>query len=294
MRVTDNMRFSSAMVAMRQSASRLHDASGVASSGIAVSRPSDAPAVYAAIVRKDGAIARLGARQQAMGRSLGDLHIAEGALVEAADLMIRAREIATQMADGAYGAPERAIAAQEVAALRQELIALANTQGARGHLFAGTATDTPAFSSGGLFQGNDNAMIVEIAEGIVVTANISGQRAFTALSGGQDVFQDLATLEAALSGNNQAGIHQSIATLDSGQEQLVASRAQVGIRLNRLQSASQVTEAALLATRDARAAEAEAEPHEAFTELSLAETAYQQSLAIARNILQMLSSIERF
>ena len=142
MRVTDNLRYNTMLTAMQKQASRLQDAHEVAISGQKVSAPSDGPAAFATAVNDSARIRQVEGRKTAIDRAHGDLGLAEGVLAEAGDLVKRAREIAVQMADGAFDANERAVAANEIAGIREQLHALANTRGSRGYLFSGSATDT--------------------------------------------------------------------------------------------------------------------------------------------------------
>ena len=238
-------------------------------------------------------------RRDGIDRAHDDLQMAESVLASGADILVRARELAVQMADGAMNTTERQNAAKEVALLRQQLVAVANSKGARGYLFHGTATDTEAFDSNGNYQGvNDGELSVEYAENKTMVANISGQGTFTAAGGGTDIFADLQQLETALASNNdaiaQAGAFQAISQMDQGHQQLTTARGDAGTRMRRLSSAREVTTNLVSVSTEQQASEQEGDLTETFSQLANAQNAYQRSLAVTRQVLAMASALERF
>lgn len=72
-------------------------------------------------------IVSLGAAQNNAGQGIALAQVAEGALDEVGDLLIRMREIAVQSANGTLGSSERASLQQEFADLRDEITRIGNT-----------------------------------------------------------------------------------------------------------------------------------------------------------------------
>lgn len=291
MRVTESMRMSLAQSQLDKTSQRVHELTDQASSGLKISRPSDGPAAYASIVRRSDKLARLDSRSESLTRAQGDLEVAESALASAGNVMVRARELAVQLADGSYGADERAAAAAEVGLMREQLMAIANTQGSRGYLFGGSATNAPPVDATGAFVGNDAAMLVEYADGKTMAANVSGQSAF---AGGRDILRDLADLQALLAANDATGVHGMIGAMDQGHQQVVTARADAGVRIDRLASAMDVTASAKLVTTKQQADEQNIDPAASFMDLSAAQSAYERTLAVTRQLLSMASALERF
>lgn len=291
MRLTESMRLASATSAEARAADQLYRATRRASSGLKVEMPSDGPAAYSAIAAYDGAITRLGKRAEIVGRAADVLNLADGSLASAADVVSHARELALEMSNGHIDAATRARAATEVTALREEVLKLANTKAPDRYLFAGTADATPPFTAAGAFVGNDHAIEAETSDGVLVRVNASGAKAFTA-AGGRDVLADLANLATALGANNVAGIEQSLTDLDAAHGQIIAARSEIGVTVARLRSASDMTTAILTTLRGARAGEAEADPLEAFSTLTIAKSSYERSIQVTAQILAV-SSINR-
>jgi len=289
MRITESIRLNTALAGEASAASRLNDLTRMSSSGVKVDAPSQDPAAYARIVRADGQITLLGARQNTLDRSASDLNTADSTLSAASDLVVQAHSIALQMANGSMTATDRSGAAAQISGIRDQLIALANAKGTNGYIFGGTKTDTPPFDPiTGAFGGNDNVINVEVADGVTAAANASGAKAFTAV-GGNDVLADLATFATALSSNNAAGIQTAMSQLDADHRQIVGAQVNVGVMTNRLTSASSVIGTALTQVKSARSADADIDAPTVLSELSATQSAYEQALAVTKQILTLSS-----
>lgn len=294
MRITENMRIAQTAHTLSRSSREVYDLTATATTGRKINRPSDGPAAYASIVSRGERMELLGSRKTALERAEHGVALAESALATAGDLMARVREIAVSMADAEPGPNERLAMAGEVANIREHLIGLANTRGSRGYLFGGTATKTPPIDANGVFQGNNAAINVEYADGQTAAVNVSGQDAFTGLSGGRDIFQDLADLETELVNDNQQGVHLLISTIDQGHQQITSVRAEAGVKMTRFSSARDVTDNALVVVTSAQASDRDGDAAEVFSNLANAQVAYERNLAVTRRVLAMTSAMERF
>jgi flagellar hook-associated protein 3 FlgL len=262
-------------------------------SGQKLTRPSDAPATYSSVVRRSDVMRRLASRQDVLGQAASDLRLAEGALGSSAELLVRAREIAVQFADPFNGQAERDAAAKEVAAIRQQLVALANTKGQRGYLFAGTQTQTPAVDATATFVGDNRPINVEYADGQYTASNVDGSIAFSA-AGGVDPFDVLDQLELDLTTGNLTGVRGALATLEDAHEQVTLVRTEAGVAINRLESAADFTANALLRAESLQAKEKQGDLSELTTQLTLAQVAYERSIGVTRQVLNVASIVDRF
>lgn len=291
MRITDKMALDFARQGQSRAVRQFADASRVASSGLRVNAPSDDPVAWSMKVRHDAQIQRMDNRTHTLTRAGGDLDTAESVLSSAGDVLEGARALAVQLANGTIDAQTRASLSGQVTSMRDTLLSLANSRGASGYLFGGTATGTPPFSAAGAFAGNDTTVPVEIADGVTARSNASGAQAFT-VAGGRDILADLQAFATALSTNNLAGIQASIDTMDAGHRQIVTAQVTTGIAAERMHSAIDVTTASILSVTRARASETEADITTAYTALSSTQAGYERSIAVTREILQV-SSVTR-
>lgn len=292
MRVTDSMRYAALGRSNAAASERVLNASKQASTGLRVNGPADDPGAFARISAKDGTISRLDGRKRSLDRSLGDAQVAESALASGSDIMARAKELAVQMSDGSLNASQRAVAASEVTQLRQALVAVANTRGSSGYVFGGTKSNAAPIDASGNFVGNDGSIDVEIGDGVRIRGNASGANAFTA-AGGRDVLADLDGLANALTTNNLSAVQGSIDNLGKGFDQIVHARTDIGISLDRIHTASSVTDSMATAVRQAKAPDAEIDATTAYTNLAEANSAYERSIAITQKMLSTFSA-EKF
>jgi flagellar hook-associated protein 3 FlgL len=295
MRVTDNMRFIYTSKALQDNASRTLELTQQVASGQKIAKPSDDPAVYASIVRRGDRMNRMESRRDAVARAASDLRVAEGALAGSTDLFARVRELAVQFADGFYSQSDRDAAVKEVASIRQQLVAFANTKGQRGFIFSGTATDQGAVLANGTFNANDETMDIEYADGQFTASNVDGRAAFTSKVSGTDPFFLLTQLETALgSMGSPAAVRATLPDIENVHNQFVQVRADTGLRINRLESAQEVTSNALTLSEKLQNEEKQGDFAELATKLSLAQSAYERSVAVTRQVLSVASAIERF
>lgn len=292
MRVTEKMRLATTSDAQTRAGARLDKASRVAARGSRVASPSDDPVAYAAKVRSDHALSLIETRSELATKVSGELNVAESALSTGVDLLSRVRESAVAGANETLDPASRQLLAQQVKAIREEMIGIANTRFGTKYLFGGTKTDTPPFSSGtGAFTGNDIVTRVPLMEGVSPPTNVSGARAFTT-AGGRDVLDDLKTLADALDANDVTTIRSSLDNIDSAHTQLVRAETEAGLASQRFSSAIDIIAGNRTVISAARAKEVDGDPFDQLTELSLSKAAYERGVEVTRQLLS-LSSLTR-
>ncbi|MBX3209331.1 MAG: hypothetical protein KF764_30135 [Labilithrix sp.] len=290
MRVTDRSRVGTMVLAQSRAASRLDDASRVAVNGQRVTKPSDDPAAYGSMIRKNYAVALLDQHSQIATRAQGELEIAQNALTEGIDLISRARQAAIAGANTTADAHARSLLGDEVKMIRDSLLSLANTRYANKFLFGGTKTDTAPFDPAtGAFVGNDQTVRVPVFDGVSTPANVSGAMAFTS-AGGRDIFADLDALVQALYSDDQAGIRAAIDPLEAGHRQIVRSQVEAGFGAERFRTAVDVIASTRTALAQQLHDEIQGDPAAQITEFTLARTAYERSVAVTKQLLSIANS----
>jgi flagellar hook-associated protein 3 FlgL len=287
MRVSDSMKIDTVARSIQGAQARNFAATREASSGARLSAPSDDPVAAARLVRIQASIDSTASFRQSISMVQGDVELAEGTFDSAAQIFARAQEIALQGANDTLPAAERASLAVEVAGLKNQLVALANTKGANGYIFGGSATDAAPFAASGAFSGNANARNVEIASGLTLDVRAHGAEAFTA-AGGRDVFADLTALETALAGNNGAAIAATVNSLDTSRRQIVAARSDSGDKLNRLAAADTAHDQADTALQSQRHDVADVDAAASYSRLISAQQALEAAITVGRSTLATL------
>lgn len=289
MRVTDLSRTLLVSRVATSTASRLTDASRKSAAGATVVDPSDDPVAYAAIVRREATLAEVTTHSRSARATSDELGIAERALDSATDLVTEARTLAIQGANETLAPADRATLAERVRAIREQMIQIGNTRGSNGYLFGGTKTDAPPFDPTGAFVGNDNATLIPIGSGASPRGNASGARAFTA-AGGRDVLADLDALATALENNDVATTRSGIDWMESGGKQVTAAQVELGLSIDRFQTAADLLDGNEVTVSSGLARDRGATDMPAIlTSLAQANQAYQQSLEVTKQILNLPS-----
>jgi flagellar hook-associated protein 3 FlgL len=288
MRVTDSMRYTMATQNMSALASRQLSVAQQAQTGLRVNAPSDDPIAAAQLARLATVQTQISARQSTISSVRGDAELSESSLQEASDLMARAKELATQGANGSLDASDRAVIATQVKDILDQLVALGNTKGATGYLFGGSQTGTTPFSATGAFSGDDGQHTVDIGNSTPTAVNSSGAQAFTA-AGGRDVFGDVTALYTALSSNDTAGITATLTNLDTSRAQISQAEANAGTIINKLDASTSVLSTASLDSQQQTTTLGAVDAAAAYSNLTALNNSLQRSASVAQQILSVES-----
>ena len=287
MRVPDSLHLATIQRNMSGIQSRLLQASREASSGSRIQNPSDDPVAAAQFIRIQQGLDTTESSRSAITVVRGDVAMAESSLASASDMMVRAQEIALQGANGTTSTQGRQALAEEVRQIMDQMISIGNQKGAQGYLFGGTATQSPPFSSSGVFSGNDLARVVQIGPRESMTISASGAQAFT-VAGGRDVLADLGALQAALLADNSTAVAGTIDSMESGRRQIFGAQADAGLKMNRLDIAQAALEQAGLSLGTQRHDVADADQAGAATRLMSANSSLQAAISVSQTVLSAL------
>jgi flagellar hook-associated protein 3 FlgL len=291
MRVTEMMRYQSMTRTLTSLSSRQAKAAEQALTGQRIQMPSDDPVAAAQILRLRSAKQEMTDYRSGISTAKGDIDFAESTLAQAGDLVIRAKELALLGSNTTLADDGRAALAQEVGSLREELVRLANTQGSRGYLFAGTNITTTPFDIDGNFAGNDESQQLEVGRGVTVSVSASGSNAFNA-AGGENAFTVLRDLFEALSSNDVAGVRETLKPLEDTHNQMVTERSRVGLSLDRLSVADSALAFAEGGLDKQQSDLGAADPFEAYTATTTLAQALERAVAVSQQLLQ-LGSLSR-
>lgn len=279
-----------------------------------ISRPSDDPVAIVHSLRLRSDLADIATFTANADHALCWLGSTEDALLHAGDIIQRASDLAITGANGTN--PEAALhaIADEVDQLLEQMIQIANSAQAGQYLFGGSKTravsgeeDYQPFElmeevideeSGTYvryvqYNGNEQDRATEIGAGIDFAYNVTGSEAFAMKEDSDgtwtlsNVFDSLIELSANLRAGKTADISSStIGRLNRALDHLVAARAEVGAKVNRLEmtqarlSSADINFSGLLSkTEDLDVAEA-------IIYLKAQENVYRAALATGARIMQ--------
>lgn len=289
MRVTSNSIINTFLQNLSRNVAKLEKYQSQLSSGLRVRWPSEDPVTAAHVLDLQSAVdINAQFRENAEG-ALSLLNTVDRFLGSAGDVLQRARELAVQGANDTLSVADMQAAAREVEQLLEQMIQVGNAQYGDTYVFGGFKTNTAPFSSVGsppsavIYNGDTGVVYREVGSGAVVAANLPGGTLFA------PAFAALIQLRDALQAGNTAGVQTSIASLDVAIDSLLAARAEVGSRVNRLEDAVSRLSDLDVNLRDLLSKRRDIDLAEAITAFSREEAAYQSALAAgARSILPSL------
>ena len=159
--------------------------------GKRVNRAGDDPAAAARTERALASQQRGVASQRAVDASNNAMALTESALGSATELLQTAREALVSAGNASYGDSDRAILANQLAGIRQQLFSVANsTDGAGTYLFGGQGSNQPPFvdAAGGVqFHGTAGATLSASGETLPLT--MDGRPTWMQARTGNGVFE---------------------------------------------------------------------------------------------------------
>ena len=143
-RVSQNMMLDTMQGDLRRTYQKFYEAQREAATGKKVDRASDDPTAKQILLELDSQLGSMRGYQRNSDQARKMLSTAESTLGEARDVLQRARELASQAANGASNPSDREGIREEASELLDHFVQLANQKLEGEHLFSGTASDTPA------------------------------------------------------------------------------------------------------------------------------------------------------
>lgn len=287
MRVTNSMMLRATMSDLNGARGRLQQSQTELSTGRLINRPSDDPtkATMAMSLRNQSRVADQ--RQRAAEDASGWLDTAGSVLMSANDLMGRVKELTVSASNaGAATSASRSAIAAEMRSLRDELMAMANTEFIDRPIFNGTAAGQAYDPTTGAYQGNAAPVIREVAPGVTVTVNMTGEQVFGAQSAAEgDVFAVLDRLATAIQNGDTAAIEAEHANTDAARERMTEAVGQLGARAKRVEDIRFRNDMQKERLLQSLGEVEDADLAESIIAVKARETAYQGALAAASKIL---------
>ncbi len=262
--------------------------------------PSDAPDQAAAISRLKSIIGRQDSFASNITTAQTRLNTEDSTLGSASDALVRVKELAVQAANGTNDPTTRAAIANEMQAMRDQLLSLANSQDTTGnYIFSGSKTKTPAFQTAAdgtvSYQGDQAKTKIAVGEHSTVNMNRPGTSAFvrvvrTAADGttaGVGFFQSLDDLIAGVKAGNNSAIQRGMGEVDSLTNGVVLARADAGSSLNVLDQQSSILTDTKLTLKTALSSSEDLDYASAITKMNVQMTALQAAQSSFAKISQL-------
>ncbi|MBI5902393.1 MAG: flagellar hook-associated protein FlgL [Deltaproteobacteria bacterium] len=251
------------------------------STGKKLNAPSDDPALTSKVINSKSLLTDIDQYQRNIDLGLDYLSTVEQTLDSAKGVLSSIQEMAVTEATGTADADSRKGAALNITNSFNQLVDLANTHDANQYILSGYKTDTPAFTTAGVFQGDANKFGIKISSGTTVTIGINGGEVFSGSAGGIDVFQTIQTLINDLNANNAAGIKTAITDLDTSFKQISNAVSDIGGKVNWLKNSRTEYDSSKLDLQTQISGYEDADITKVISELQLGQTALQAAMTSA-------------
>lgn len=292
------------------------------SSGYKVTTPGDSDLAGSINSFRDS-IARIEGYKTRIATVQSSLSFQDDILKQVDSLMVRARELATQAANEPNSSSTRLSMANEVFALRDQLVVLANSRDSSGYIFAGADNDDPPYDrvadygapASGLAAvryrfdgepGTQQQRATSVTDDISITVNTPGNQLFdNALYALERLGRSMAGYRTTVDGNGvpngtggaydfptdfQLQTQDIQSSLDgiiaASRDDLLPERVSLGARLSRLEAAQSIIEVNKANAEEVLGKLQNADSVEAISNLTLAQNALEASLQVTVRVLR--------
>ncbi|WP_139491159.1 flagellar hook-associated protein FlgL [Brevibacillus dissolubilis] len=283
-RVTQTMLNKNMMRNLSNSMGAMDKLQEQASSGRVISRPSDDPVIASRGMYYRTALAENEQFQRNMNEAQAWMDTTDQALDEAVNLMHRAKELLVQSGGVLDDAARQAIAG-ELSQIREQMGSVANkTIGGR-YIFAGTETKTQPFDPVTQTFTNQSAddINVELSKGIFLPINVQGVQVFNEPAT-DNIFKVLGDAVTIL--NTGASATSVLDRVVSQTDNMLAVRATLGARVNRLELISERLSTEEVSLNKLMSDNEDADMAEVITELKTQENVHRSALGVGARIIQ--------
>lgn len=300
MRVTQSMLSSNMLRNLNTSYGKMGKLQEQMNSGSKINRPSDDPVVA---VKGMGYRVDIDKIEQYQ-RNIGDAHTwldtTDEALGQVGESLHRVKELVVQAANDTNTPEERQKISAEITQIKAQIRDVANTKVGDNYIFSGTHTDQPLYTDETSAQnpavttGATGDFKVNVFDGISLKVNTSGSEIFNEVD---DFLGSLQTLleDPAVTGKqigDQLGIGTSttgttaVPALDAVTENVLAKRADVGARQNRVDMMEHRLDLQFVNVTKQLSENEDTDYAATITEMATTESIHQAALSIGSKIIQ--------
>jgi flagellar hook-associated protein 3 FlgL len=249
--------------------------------GKRINRVSDDPSGISSVLSYRTTIAGLDQYNANIGNAKLHIDTVDSVLGMVGDLLRQAKDIANDTAPDM-----RAEMAQEVSALRDQLLQMANYQLDGKYVFNGDTTDTPPYNSGTWTydSGDTGTKDVIIGENLSVGITADGSAIFG--PDGNNIFDSLNRLETALNAGNATNIEAEISVLGSAVDRIITVRTQNAGVYKRLEATENHYSYFKVNVQEMLSKTEDTDIAEAIINFQVQQTTYESTLATSSMVLQ--------
>jgi len=258
--------------------------------GRRISRPSDDPVGVVSSLRLRSNLMETAKYDENADEANSWLEASDTALGNVTLILQKARELAVRGATESMSQQSRDAVAKEVNQLLEQLVDMANSVHDGRYIFGGYQTTSAPFTAVGspatavIYSGDSGILNREIGVGITLSINVTGAQVF---SGASNIFDSLIMLRDNLIAGNTAAISTGdINNLDRSIDNVLAYRAEIGAKINRLELHKERLGDMRVNFTKLLSANEDADMAEVIMNLQIQENVYRASLSTGARIIQ--------
>jgi flagellar hook-associated protein 3 FlgL len=255
------------------------------STGVRMARVSDDPDQVSTLLNARASLAGTQQIQSNLGRVSAEVDAGEQALQTSVQLFERARTLAAQGVTGTQTASGRAVTAQEIGSIMEQLTGLAETQVEGRYIFAGDSDhqvpytlDLSLATPVSAYLGSASTRLVQHPNGTTFQVAQTAQEIFDSSTPGDNVFASLSGLRDALNNNDEAAIRTAFDGMTTVGDHLNSALASYGSYQNKLGAAKDFAQSLELQLKTQIGGLEDADSTEAILQLNQGQTQQQAAL----------------
>ncbi|MBB5324265.1 flagellar hook-associated protein 3 FlgL [Anoxybacillus tepidamans] len=286
MRVTQLMLTNNSLRNVSKSYDRLGVYQEQLSTGKKIQRPSDDPVVAMKGMYYRTSLTEIEQYQRNLSEVYTWMDNSESALDHTTQVLQRVRELVVQGKNGTLTPEDQQAIAREIEQLKSDLVQTANTKVAGKYIFNGTniaeapvTEQTPPTAP--LVQNNTDDFTVEVSKGVKLKANINPNNVFS-----QQLFDTLQQIENTFKGTSAGNLDNLLKDLDDRMNSVLAERAELGARVNRLELVEQRLSTQQVIAQQMISDNEDADIEKVITDLKTQESVHRAALSVGARIIQ--------
>jgi len=291
MRITNNMVTTTVLAELQQLDSQQSSLQAEVSSGLAVTQPSDNPGVFGQVIQEEGQSNQLAQFNQNSTQALSVANASYAGISSLTQIYDRATQLAT-LGNGTLGSAANAGYSDELDQLIQQAVTVANSQSDGNYLYAGTAVDTPPFttttnSNGDItavtYVGNNSQTAIPLS----ATSSVSPSTSGATNSGVAAMINNMIAVRDALNSGDSAALATASTNLNNSEGTLSTAAADNGAVQLRIQSEQTQEQSTATEVSSLISSQTDANLPTTITQLNQAQLAYQAAMETAVKVMQL-------
>lgn len=284
MRITNNVLVNNLKRNLSRNLWQMDKLDTMLSTGKRINKPSDDPGGIVETLRFSTRIKENQQFQENVADAKSWLESTDSTLNSLNSILSRTYELTVRSANGSLSHEDRAAISAEVEQLINEVINIANTTYGDRYVFGGTNTLQETYT-GGVWNHNATMIEYEVGPGIKIPVNVTADEAFQANSP-EDLIGTLNTVLAHMNSDDTASLTGTdLGALQQNIDNVLASRAQIGARVNRLEMAADRLLEQEINFTNLQAEVEGIDPAKVILDMKNQENVYQAALAVGSRVI---------